>query len=263
MDFLRFRKKYNIKVEVEEFTQLVLMHLFPKMLNRRTFNVSSSEVYRELNKLLKKQIGDSSKADLLAKEFTTELPLLQKELMADANTIAKNDPAASGIDEVIITYPGFLAICIYRLAHYLANKGVPLIPRIMTEWAHSRTGIDIHPKASIGKEFFIDHGTGVVIGETTTIGSNVKLYQGVTLGALSANKSDADKKRHPTLEDNIIIYAGATILGGDTVIGHDSIIGGNVWITQSVPPNSKIYYQANVYRDEEAVQMGSVVLKKK
>ncbi|HOZ16170.1 MAG TPA: serine O-acetyltransferase [Tenuifilaceae bacterium] len=254
MDFLRFRKKYNIKVEVEEFTQLVLMHLFPKMLNRRTFNVSSSEVYRELNKLLKKQIGDSSKADLLAKEFTTELPLLQKELMADANTIAKNDPAASGIDEVIITYPGFLAICIYRLAHYLANKGVPLIPRIMTEWAHSRTGIDIHPKASIGKEFFIDHGTGIVIGETAIIGNRVKIYQGVTIGALSVSKELAQTKRHPTIEDNVVIYAGSTILGGNTTIGQNSIIGGNVWLTKSVEPNSLVYHESKVIvRERETV----------
>lgn len=254
MDFLRFRKKYNIKVEVEEFTQLVLMHLFPEMLNRRTFNVSSSEVYRELNKLLKKQIGDSSKADLLAKEFTTELPLLQKELMADANTIAKNDPAASGINEVIITYPGFTAICIYRLAHSLANKSVPLIPRIMTEWAHSRTGIDIHPKATIRKEFFIDHGTGIVIGETAIIGNRVKIYQGVTIGALSVSKELAQTKRHPTIEDDVVIYAGSTILGGNTVIGHNSIIGGNVWLTKSVEPNSLVYHESKVIvREREAV----------
>ncbi len=257
MDFLRFRKKYNIKVEVEEFTQLVLMHLFPEMLNQRTFNVSSSEIYRELNKLLKKQIGNSSKADLLAKEFTTELPLLQKELIADANAIAKNDPAASGIDEVIIAYPGFTAICTYRLAHSLASKNVLLIPRIMTEWAHSRTGIDIHPKATIGKEFFIDHGTGIVIGETAIIGNRVKVYQGVTIGALSVGKELSQTKRHPTIEDDVVIYAGSTILGGNTTIGHNSIIGGNVWLTKSVEPNSLVYHESKVIvRERETLSKG-------
>ncbi len=254
MNFLRFRKKYNIKVDVEEFTQLVLMHIFPEMLNRRTFRVNSNKVYRELNKLLKKQIGDNSKADLLAKEFTTELPLLHKALIADANFIAKNDPAASGIDEVIVTYPGFSAIGTYRLAHYLANKGVPLIPRIMTEWAHSKTGIDIHPKATIGKEFFIDHGTGIVIGETAIIGNRVKIYQGVTIGALSVGKELAQTKRHPTIEDDVVIYAGSTILGGYTVIGRNSIIGGNVWLTKSVEPNSLVYHESKVIvRERETV----------
>ena len=159
----------------------------------------------------------------------------------------EGDPAAKSRDEIVRTYPGFYAIAAYRIAHELHALGVKGIPRIITEHAHSRTGIDIHPGASIGSHFCIDHGTGVVIGETSVIGNNVKIYQGVTLGALSVNKEDAEKKRHPTLEDNVIVYAGATILGGDTVIGRDSIVGGNVWITSSIPANSKIYYQAKMY----------------
>lgn len=254
MNLLRFRKKHNIKVEVEEFTQLVLMHLFPEMINRRAFRISSSEVYHDLTKLLKTQINENLKADAIAKQFISELPLLQKELIADARFIAKNDPAASGVDEVIIAYPGFTAICTYRLAHSLASKNVPLIPRIMTEWAHSRTGIDIHPKATIGKEFFIDHGTGIVIGETAIIGNRVKVYQGVTIGALSVGKELAQTKRHPTIEDDVVIYAGSTILGGNTTIGHNSIIGGNVWLTKSVEPNSLAYHESKVIvREREAL----------
>jgi serine O-acetyltransferase len=154
------------------------------------------------------------------------------------------DPAAYNKDEIIYSYPGLYAILVNRLAHELFLLGVPLIPRVMTEHAHSKTGIDIHPGATIGKYFFIDHGTGIVIGETTEIGDNVKIYQGVTLGALSTRggQSLRNKKRHPTIEDNVTIYSNASVLGGDTVIGHDSIIGGSTFITESVPPESRIYY---------------------
>ena len=256
MNFFKFKPKnrYNIKVEVEEFTQLVLIHLFPEMLNQRIFDVSSNKIYRKLIQLLSKQISNKSTVDLIAKKFTSDLPLLQKELIADARFIAQNDPAASSANEVIITYPGFSAICIYRLANSIASEGVPLIPRIMTEWAHSRTGIDIHPKATIGKEFFIDHGTGIVIGETAVIGNRVKIYQGVTIGALSVNKDFAKTKRHPTIEDDVVIYAGSTILGGSTVIGHNSIIGGNVWLTKSVEPNSLVYHESKIIvRERELI----------
>lgn len=243
---IRFRQRYNIKAEVENFTQLVLMHLFPEMLNQRTFRVSTNKISRKLNQLLKNQISENSKIDFITDKFISELKLLQKKLISDAQFIAQNDPAANNVDEVIITYPGFFAICIYRLAHSLAKKDVPLIPRIMTEWAHSKTGIDIHPKATIGKEFFIDHGTGIVIGETAIIGNRVKIYQGVTIGALSVNKENAQIKRHPTIQDNVVIYAGTTILGGSTTIGHNSIIGGNVWLTKSVDPNSLVYHESKV-----------------
>src|SRR5688500_13033388 len=162
----------------------------------------------------------------------------------------EGDPAAKSRSEVIRTYPGFYAIAAYRIAYELHSLGIHGISRIITEHAHSKTGIDIHPGAKIGNHFCIDHGTGVVIGETAVIGNHVKIYQGVTLGALSVSKDDAEKKRHPTLEDHVVVYAGATILGGATVIGHHSIVGGNVWLTRSVPPHSKIYYQAKMYNGE-------------
>ena len=155
--------------------------------------------------------------------------------------------AAESVDEVISAYPGFRAIAIYRIAHEFYRMGVPLFPRILTESAHQRTGIDIHPGATIGRSFFIDHGTGIVVGETTTIGDSVKIYQGVTLGALSVDKTLASSKRHPTIEDNVVIYSNATILGGTTVIGHDSVIGGNVWLTESVPPYSVVYHKSEVH----------------
>jgi len=183
---------------------------------------------------------------LLAKAFFEQLPELYQLLNTDIQAIFNGDPAACSEFEVIRTYPGFFAISFYRLAHSLYKHNVPLLPRILTEYAHSKTGIDIHPAAEIGEYFYIDHGTGIVIGESCTIGKNVKLYQGVTLGALSVTKSLAFTKRHPTVEDNVIIYAGATILGGETIIGHDSIIGGNVWLTKSVPSHSTVYHKPDI-----------------
>ncbi len=176
--------------------------------------------------------------------FFDALLVLQKRLLKDVMAIYEGDPACKSRREVIRSYPGFYAIAAYRIAHQLHILGVEDLPRIITEHAHSQTGIDIHPGAEIGDSFCIDHGTGIVIGETTIIKKNVKIYQGVTLGALSVDKSDADKKRHPTIEEGCVLYAGATILGGETIIGTNSIIGGNTWITRSVPPHSKIYYQA-------------------
>jgi serine O-acetyltransferase len=173
--------------------------------------------------------------------FLERLPDLRRELAMDVEAAHAGDPACKSLDEVIFCYPGFEAVTVYRLAHWLHELGVPLIPRMMTEWAHGRTGIDIHPGAKIGRHFFIDHGTGVVIGETCEIGDWVKLYQGVTLGALSF-PTDAEgnlvrgQKRHPTIEDRVVIYANATILGGQTVIGHDAVIGSSVWITRPVAP---------------------------
>jgi serine O-acetyltransferase len=161
-------------------------------------------------------------------------------------SIVNGDPAAKSEFEVIRTYPGFYALCFYRIAHKLLKLEVPLLPRVLTEYAHSRTGIDIHPGAEIDEHFFIDHGTGIVIGETARIGKHVKIYQGVTLGALSVKKSLANQKRHPTVEDHVVIYSGATILGGETVIGHHSIIGGNVWLTCSIPPGSLVHHNPEV-----------------
>ncbi|MBX6378527.1 MAG: serine acetyltransferase [Clostridia bacterium] len=174
-----------------------------------------------------------------------KLPALQRTLALDIRAAYEGDPAAKSHDEVVLAYPGLFAVAVYRVAHELHLQGVPLIPRMMTEYAHSVTGIDIHPGARIGHSFFIDHGTGVVIGETTEIGDHVKLYQGVTLGALSFPRDEVGnlvrhQKRHPTIEDDVVIYAGATILGGQTVVGRGSVIGGNVWLTESVPPYSKV-----------------------
>jgi serine O-acetyltransferase len=175
-----------------------------------------------------------------------KLPLVYEMLLLDAKSMSDNDPAAVSVEEVIALYPGFMAIATYRIAHSFALCGIPLLPRMLTEYAHGQTGIDIHPNAVIGHPFFIDHGTGVVIGETTHIGNNVKLYQGVTLGATHVSKSLASRKRHPTIEDNVVVYANATILGGETVIGHDSIIGGNAWLVRSVPPYSQVYHQSKI-----------------
>lgn len=174
--------------------------------------------------------------------FFMELPHIQKMLLKDVQAGFDGDPAAKSREEIIFSYPGFLAIYVYRLAHILYTSEVPFIPRIMTEYAHSSTGIDINPGATIGEYFFIDHGTGVVIGETTTIGNNVKLYQGVTLGALSTRMGQqlANVKRHPTIGDNVTIYSNSTVLGGETVIGENTIIGGNTFITESIPANTKV-----------------------
>ena len=180
-----------------------------------------------------------------AVELLRRLPDVRKTLEQDVEAAYRGDPAARSHHEIIFCYPGLEAITVYRVAHELHRLGVPFIPRMMTEFAHAKTGIDIHPGATIGTGFFIDHGTGVVIGETSTIGSNVKVYQGVTLGALSLDRgvSEASAKRHPTIEDDVTIYAGATILGGATVIGKGSIIGGNAWLVDSVPPGSRIAYE--------------------
>ncbi len=181
----------------------------------------------------------------VAVDFLRSLPALREALAEGVQAAYDGDPAAKSSGEVIFSYPATVAITVYRLAHQLLELGVPLLPRILSEHAHSTTGIDIHPGAHVGRRFFIDHGTGVVIGETTEIGDDCKLYQGVTLGAMSFPKNACGQlirgqKRHPTLEDRVTVYAGATILGGDTVIGHDSTIGGNVWLTESVPPHSKV-----------------------
>ncbi|WP_207534350.1 serine O-acetyltransferase EpsC [Desertivirga arenae] len=186
--------------------------------------------------------------------FFQNLPELYRVLNTDVRAILDGDPAAKSEFEVIRTYPGFYAISFYRLANALYKLEIPLLPRILTEYAHSKTGIDIHPGADIGEYLHIDHGTGIVIGETTVIGKNVKLYQGVTLGALSVEKQMASIKRHPTVEDNVVIYSGATILGGETIIGHHSIIGGNVWVTKSLPPHSIVYHEARIKVVERQVK---------
>ena len=189
---------------------------------------------------------DGEKTQSVADKFFEEIPVLYDRMIKDAEAILQFDPAARSIEEVLLAYPGFYATAVYRLSHQLWQQHVNILPRMFTEYAHGKTGIDIHPGASIGDSFFIDHGTGIVIGETTIIKNNVKIYQGVTLGALNVDKDQAATKRHPTIEDNVTIYSSATILGGDTVIGHDSIIGGNVWLTYSVQPHSVVYHKSEV-----------------
>lgn len=224
--------------------------LFPEFTLDRFHSLQGFKV--QWNKLKQDYIDLFQKLDLERKpvdvvnKLFNHIPELKEKLELDAQAILSGDPAAINIYEVKRSYPGFLAIAYYRFAHLMHELEVPYCPRILTEEAHNRTGIDIHPNAEIGLHFCIDHGTGVVIGETTLIGNHVKIYQGVTLGALSVDKEMASVKRHPTIEDHVVIYSGATILGGETTIGHSSVIGGNVWLTKSVHPNSKIYYQPTI-----------------
>lgn len=198
-----------------------------------------------------------ARAELLAVQFLGRIPQLRELASGDVKAAFEGDPAASSLDEIVFCYPGVSAITVYRLAHELYNLGVPLIPRMMTEYAHGKTGIDIHPGATIGREFFIDHGTGVVVGQTTEIGERVKIYQGVTLGALSFPRDEntgdivRGRKRHPTIEDDVVIYANATILGGDTVIGRKSVIGSSAWVTRSVAPGTTVTIEAPNLRYRE------------
>ncbi len=205
-----------------------------------------SMLTREIKKALEYVVQDSSVQDRhclkLAEQASIalieEIPEIRRKIGLDVQAAVVGDPAAKSTEEVIVSYPCLDAILTYRIAHFLSINGIPVIPRIMSEHAHGKTGIDINPGAQIGERFFIDHGTGVVIGETCVIGDNVKIYQGVTLGALSVKKELQDKKRHPTIEDNVTIYANATILGGQTVIGKGCTIGGNTWVTRSIPPGT-------------------------
>jgi len=190
--------------------------------------------------------GDKDLTEKQVSQFFETLPELYNQLVLDATSILEFDPAADSLEEVYLAYPGFFATYVYRISHQLWTQEVKILPRVISEYAHSKTGIDIHPGATIGKSFFIDHGTGIVIGETTVIGNNVKIYQGVTLGALNVSKEKAHQKRHPNIEDDVIIYSGATILGGETTIGRESVIGGNVWVTQDVPANSLVYHKSEI-----------------
>lgn len=238
---------------VASFYNELLGTLFPDF-SKKVFTspdeleLHMKELEMQLGQMLFKCLKEEPlNGEQLATNFFDKLPNIHLSLSLDVIAMYEGDPAAKSSNEVIRTYPGFYAIAAYRIAHELHKMNVQVIPRTITEHAHSKTGIDIHPGAKIGESFCIDHGTGIVIGETTVIGNRVKIYQGVTLGALSVSKEDAEKKRHPTIEDNVTIYAGATILGGETTIGHDSIIGGNAWITRTIPPHTKIYYQARMH----------------
>lgn len=199
-----------------------------------------SELLVPLRPMLEKTVA------VTTDEFFETIPNIHDKMLKDADAFLRFDPAAKCPEEVILCYPGYYAITIYRLSHVLYQLNIPVLPRVISEYAHAKTGIDIHPGATIGNHFFIDHGTGIVIGETCMIGNDVKIYQGVTLGALYVGKELANQKRHPTIEDKVIIYAGSTILGGNTIIGRETVVGGNSWITESVPPYSVVYHKPSV-----------------
>ena len=246
--------KIPIKKGVEILVKKIFKMLFP--LDERPIDPEvpdAGKVIREqLELILSGLIPENEK---LSGQFLGMLTPIKGTLIKDAEFILESDPAAKSLEEVIAIYPGFFATYCYRIAHALDQLRVPLLPRMITEYAHKITGIDIHPGAEIGTPFSIDHGTGIVIGETTKIGNYVKLYQGVTLGALSVDKSHASSKRHPTIEDYVILYAGSTILGGNTIVGRNSIIGGNVWLTESVAPFSVVYHKSEIIvRDNNSFQ---------
>lgn len=242
------KQQHNLRFRIKERTEAFTKNLFYTLFDCDT------PVEENLQKLAFdfKELADlvcwepGKPCSEIWKSYCHMLPNLLEKINLDAVAIANNDPAANSVEEVYLSYPGFYAIAIYRLSHEFYKMDLPLIPRLMTECAHKITGTDINPGAQIGESFFIDHATGVVIGETTEIKNNVKLYQGVTLGALYVERDLRNKKRHPTIEDNVTIYANATILGGETVIGANSIIGGNAWLTSSVPANSFVTHSPEI-----------------
>ena len=250
-EYNNFRKEVPSMIKAHRFIDNMIYFLFPFKIDKKCslplieLNIAQLQIdLRDILTPLEPVLEDS--VSNITKKFFTVIPAIYESLIQDAKLFVDFDPAARSVESVILYYPGFYAIAVYRLAHELYQLKIPYLPRMIAEFAHSKTGIDIHPGAVIGSHFFIDHGTGVVIGETTIIGNNVKIYQGVTLGALSVAKDMKGKKRHPTLEDNVIVYSGSTILGGDTIIGHDTIVGGNVWLTKSVVPNSIVYHESKV-----------------
>ena len=253
--FDKFRKDVPSMIKAHEFTDRIINFLFPfkvdKRCTRAEIEICLDQVQLDFRDLVVPLEGRLDKTVTeVCDLFFGRVPEVYSHMIDDANEYVNFDPAARSIESIILYYPGFYAITVYRLAHLLYEMKVPFVPRMMSEYAHSKTGIDIHPGADIGENFLIDHGTGIVIGETAIIGKNVKIYQGVTLGALYVQKSMRGKKRHPTIEDNVIIYAGSTILGGDTVIGKNTVVGGNVWLTKSVPANSVVYHESKmVIRD--------------
>lgn len=252
----RRRVEYFLnKQEAEYFIQDLFQFLFIDQAGESDVERTTKR-YEQLKmafaSLLSEVVGDKERIKNHVASFFGALPDTYNVLLEDAEAILASDPAARNLSEVIVAYPGFYATVVYRLSHCIWKLGITILPRLFCEYAHSKTGIDIHPGAHIGRAFAIDHGTGIVIGETTVIGNNVKIYQGVTLGALNVSKESASTKRHPTIEDGVILYSGATILGGETVIGRGSIIGGNVWLTYSVPPASVVYHKSEIkVKDKE------------
>lgn len=246
----QFNSGYCADVPSMELSRLFIENLIHALFPiRQNCDVDEGEIaieldrsavkLRELLYSIRKSLDH--KPQEVADQFFERLPEAFEQLAVDAEAITKYDPASTCVEEIILCYPGFYAIAVYRIAHILYQLKVPVLPRLLAEYAHEKTGIDIHPGAQIASPFFIDHGTGVVIGETAIIGQEVRIYQGVTLGALTVERSMANTKRHPTIEDHVVIYAGSTILGGETVIGHHTVVGGNTWITESILPHSLVY----------------------
>ena len=235
--------------------------LFPILSKDDELNIPDKfdSICQQTTSILQSINYSKDKAELTCTKFIDSFENIYTSLLNDAQAIYEGDPAAESIEEVIISYPGFYAICVYRIANELQKLNIPILPRLFSEYAHKKTGIDIHPGAKIGKSFCIDHGTGIVIGETTIIGNNVKIYQGVTLGALSVTKEKAGKKRHPNIENNVTIYAGSTILGGKTTIGNNSIIGGNAWLTNSIEPHSMVLNKSEVYVKNKNPEYDNVI----
>ncbi len=244
--FLGFPNKKASGAFIDELFELLF---FPNNTREKTesqFLNDFNTLKSRFATLLQNVLPEKESAATIAENFFSVIPEIYRQLIKDAESILHFDPASESLEEVLVAYPGFYATAIYRFSHQLYQYKIPILPRLFSEYAHSKTGIDIHPGAQIGHSFFIDHGTGIVIGETSIIGNNVKIYQGVTLGALNVAKELSEVKRHPTIEDNVIIYANATILGGHTVVGRDSIIGGNVWLTASVPSSSLVYHKSEI-----------------
>lgn len=247
--------KKRITTFVEELFQFFFLIDRRTCLSKASIEARYEDLRYDFTNIVADFLDETPKKEVLEGYFDTILPTIYYQLEEDAHYFIDSDPAATSVREIQITYPGFFAIMVYRLAHELYKLEISFLPRMLTEYAHSKTGIDIHPGATIGVPFMIDHGTAIVIGETTVIGNYVKVYQGVTLGALSVSVDKAHTKRHPTIQDNVVIYSGATILGGDTVIGHDSIIGGNVWLTNSIEPFTKVFHKSQIIvKDNEIIE---------
>lgn len=252
------RRQYDLPLDLracaETFAHAVLALLFPHFTPAPSDGQSLPEEIEHVRGCLLDALRPlvPDRADAVTTGLLAALPDIYDMLLDDAHALHAGDPAAESVDEVILAYPGFLAVAVYRVAHVLYAADVPLLPRLLTEYAHRETGIDLHPGARIGRAFAIDHGTGVVVGETTEIGERVRLFQGVTLGAVCVAKTLARTKRHPTLGDDVVVYANATILGGETVIGARSVIGGNVWLTRSVPPDSVVTHRSDIRLRSEA-----------
>lgn len=234
--------KYSLPFSKNELEPLIESIIYDEIFQQPNSSYKKEDLLNQFNSVLLKIVPEE-KSNRISFYFFEQFNKLREELEELIFVFYSNDPASKSEIEILLAYPGFFAIAVHRLAHILFQLDTPILPRFFSEYAHSKTGIDIHPGATIGKNFYIDHGTGIVIGETTIIGDDVRIYQGVTLGAFYVSKNLADKKRHPTIENNVTIYAGATILGGTTVIGENSIIGGNVWITESIEENSIVYQE--------------------